>query len=338
MRVRVLATPGHTFTHLSYALAERSGAGETAVGVFTGGSLLYGATGRPDLLGPDHTDALVRHQHASARKLADALPDVTGPVVALPLRGRERLVGVVVVAARPDTEFSEEELDTLTAIASRAGLAIDNARLFAEQRDLAEGLQRSLLSRAPHPEGLEVAVCYEAAAHTAQVGGDWYDAFVLESGDTVVVVGDVVGHDTESAAAMGQMRSLLRGIAVHSEEGPADLLRGVDKVLHRLGSQTTATALVARISAEDDETGARSVRWSSAGHPPPAVRGADGDCRLLESGADDLLLGLEPMQIVLLFITVVVATLTVVPGRAKPIQGVVHLALMATFLFFSLVP
>ncbi len=52
----------------------------------------------------------------------------------------------------------------------------------------------------------------------------------------------------------------------------------------------------------------------------------------------DLLLGLEPMQIVLLFITVVVATLTVVPGRAKPIQGVVHLALMATFLFFSLVP
>ena len=75
MRVRVLATPGHTFTHLSYALAERSGAGETAVGVFTGGSLLYGATGRPDLLGPDHTDALVRHQHASARKLADALPD-----------------------------------------------------------------------------------------------------------------------------------------------------------------------------------------------------------------------------------------------------------------------
>ena len=229
-----------------------------------------------------------------AALVADALPDVTGPVVALPLRGRERLVGVVVVAAPVDADFSEEELDTLTAIASRAGLAIDNARLFAEQRDLAEGLQRSLLSRAPHPEGLEVAVCYEAAAHTAQVGGDWYDAFVLESGDTVVVVGDVVGHDTEAAAAMGQMRSLLRGIAVHAEEGPADLLRGVDRVLHRLGSQTTATALVARISADTDVQGRRRVRWSSAGHPPPAVRGPDGGCRLLESGADDLLLGLDP--------------------------------------------
>lgn len=71
MRITVLATPGHTFTHLSYALAD----GDEQVAVFTGGSLLYGATGRPDLLGPDHTDALVRHQHASAHKLASILPD-----------------------------------------------------------------------------------------------------------------------------------------------------------------------------------------------------------------------------------------------------------------------
>jgi hydroxyacylglutathione hydrolase len=73
MRVRVIHTPGHTFTHLSYALTEA----DEPVAVFTGGSLLYGATGRPDLLGPDHTDALVRHQHASAHKLAGTLPDET---------------------------------------------------------------------------------------------------------------------------------------------------------------------------------------------------------------------------------------------------------------------
>ena len=228
-----------------------------------------------------------------AALVLDALPDVAGPVVALPLRGRERLVGVVVVAAPGPGEFTDEELDTLSAIASRAGLAIDNARLFAEQRDLAEGLQRSLLSQAPHPDGLEVAVCYEAAAQTAQVGGDWYDAFVLESGDTVLVVGDVVGHDTEAAAAMGQMRSLLRGIAVHGEEGPADLLRGVDRVLSRLGAETTATALVARISGTPEPDGSRRVRWSSAGHPAPLVVDPDG-CRLLDSDAEDLLLGLDP--------------------------------------------
>ncbi|HEU5036834.1 MAG TPA: MBL fold metallo-hydrolase [Nocardioides sp.] len=73
MRVAVLATPGHTFTHLSYALTDAA-TGRWAA-AFTGGSLLYGATGRPDLLGPEHTDALVRHQHASAHRLADLLPE-----------------------------------------------------------------------------------------------------------------------------------------------------------------------------------------------------------------------------------------------------------------------
>ncbi len=75
MRVTALATPGHTFTHLSYALHDT--AKDEDVCVFTGGSLLYGATGRPDLLGEEHTDTLVRHQHASAHKLAALLPDET---------------------------------------------------------------------------------------------------------------------------------------------------------------------------------------------------------------------------------------------------------------------
>jgi glyoxylase-like metal-dependent hydrolase (beta-lactamase superfamily II)/rhodanese-related sulfurtransferase len=74
MRVTVLATPGHTFTHLSYALS----ADNRQVAVFTGGSLLYGSVGRPDLLGPDYTHALVRHQYASAQRLVADLPDTTG--------------------------------------------------------------------------------------------------------------------------------------------------------------------------------------------------------------------------------------------------------------------
>ena len=73
MRVRVLATPGHTYTHLSYVLEERG----TQTAVFSGGSLLFGSTGRPDLLGPDHTHDLVHHQYASAQRLAAELPDQT---------------------------------------------------------------------------------------------------------------------------------------------------------------------------------------------------------------------------------------------------------------------
>lgn len=73
MRLTVLATPGHTFNHLSYALKD----GDADLGIFSGGSLLFGATGRPDLLGAEHSDTLARHQHASAHRLADLLPDDT---------------------------------------------------------------------------------------------------------------------------------------------------------------------------------------------------------------------------------------------------------------------
>ena len=74
--VRVLATPGHTFTHLSYAVSP-AGGGEQDTVVFTGGSLLYGSTGRPDLLGAEHAEALARHQHASAHRLMEQLSDET---------------------------------------------------------------------------------------------------------------------------------------------------------------------------------------------------------------------------------------------------------------------
>jgi hydroxyacylglutathione hydrolase len=77
MRVRVLATPGHTFHHLSYVLDESDGDDWRPVGVFTGGSLLFGTTGRTDLLGREHAHDLAVHQHASARRLADLLPDGT---------------------------------------------------------------------------------------------------------------------------------------------------------------------------------------------------------------------------------------------------------------------
>lgn len=72
LRLRVVATPGHTFHHLSYVAY---GEGRTPLGAFTGGSLLYGSTGRTDLLGERHAAPLARRQHASARRLADLLPD-----------------------------------------------------------------------------------------------------------------------------------------------------------------------------------------------------------------------------------------------------------------------
>jgi len=71
MRLRVMHTPGHTHHHVSYVLTD---AGGQVQAVFTGGSMLYGATGRTDLVGPEHTDELTHAQYRSVRRLADELP------------------------------------------------------------------------------------------------------------------------------------------------------------------------------------------------------------------------------------------------------------------------
>jgi serine phosphatase RsbU (regulator of sigma subunit) len=132
-------------------------------------------------------------------------------------------------------------------------------------------------------------VRYTPAAEAAQVGGDWYDAFVQRDGATMLVIGDVIGHDSAAAAAMGQLRSLTRGIAYATGAGPAEVLAQVDKAMDGLEIDTIATALVARL-VRDEAAGTTTLSWSNAGHPPALLLGPDGRAQLLES--HDLLLGL----------------------------------------------
>jgi serine phosphatase RsbU (regulator of sigma subunit) len=108
-----------------------------------------------------------------------------------------------------------------------------------------------------------------------------------------VVIGDVVGHDTAAAAAMGQLRGLLRGIAHYSGAGPAEILRGLDEAMAHMHTETMATAAVARLERAGD-SGRRRLRWSNAGHPPPMVLGPDGDVTVLGGVMGDLMLGVDP--------------------------------------------
>jgi len=130
----------------------------------------------------------------------------------------------------------------------------------------------------------------------AQVGGDWYDAFVQPSGSTVLVIGDVVGHDTEAAAAMGQLRGLLRGIAYRDGVGPAQVLSDLDAAVEGLGMRTMATAAVAQVeqTREQRDAGLTTLRWSNAGHPPPLVLHTDGRVEALAADRPDLMLGVDP--------------------------------------------
>jgi serine phosphatase RsbU (regulator of sigma subunit)/PAS domain-containing protein len=217
--------------------------------------------------------------------------------VALSLQARGRTVGALSIyrgADRPPADA--DDVATMREVADRVALALDNSRLYEQQRRLAEGLQRSLLTAPPEPENAEIVVRYRPAVRAAEVGGDWYDAFLQPSGSVVVVIGDVVGHDTAAAAAMGQLRGMLRGIAYRDGAGPGAVLSELDAAIDGLGMDTMATAAIARVEQTDAERAAGTVRvrWSNAGHPPPLLIHLDGTIEELSTARAELMLGVDP--------------------------------------------
>jgi serine phosphatase RsbU (regulator of sigma subunit) len=192
---------------------------------------------------------------------------------------------------RPDRELLEA-FAALTAQALQRIRARDaeRAATYSAQR-LSEMLQRSLLTDPPEPNDLGIAVRYRPAAREAQVGGDWYDAFLTEGG-TTIVIGDVAGHDRTATAGMAQVRNVLRGVATTLGEPPAAVLTALDRALVQLGFRALTTAVLCQVD-DRPSAGGRVLRWSNAGHPPPVLVRPDGSAELLWR-TPDLLLGVRP--------------------------------------------
>nr|WP_281371891.1 PP2C family protein-serine/threonine phosphatase [Modestobacter versicolor] len=153
-----------------------------------------------------------------------------------------------------------------------------------------------MLTEPFQPTHCQIAVRYLPATGTAQVGGDWYDAFLQADGAVNLVIGDVVGHDTGAAATMGQLRSLLRGIAVAGGSDPAHVLDILDSGIVQLGLRTYATVGMGRLerTTEDVARGTARLRWASAGHPAPVVLDADGGLVDVPEVSGRLMLGVDP--------------------------------------------
>jgi serine phosphatase RsbU (regulator of sigma subunit) len=244
-------------------------------------------------------------EHVDWAHLERALPDPgaqqvlhaldLGSSAIVPLVGRGETLGALgLFTTVPRGPLSPAEVETAIENGRRAGLALHHARQFGQQRALADALQQSMLTDPPRPEHSEIVVRNRPAAAGAEIGGDWYDAFLQPDGATVLAIGDVVGHDIRAAAGMGQVRGLLRGISYSSSGTPAEVLAGLDRAVEGLALDTMATALVARLEPAGCEGGATLMRWASAGHPPPVVVTPDGEARLLEDAPADLLLGVSP--------------------------------------------
>ncbi len=154
-------------------------------------------------------------------------------VACLPLQVRDRLIGALTCTWEKPQEFDLSGLEVMLALAAQVAQSADRARLLEREREHSTALQRSLLSEPPPVDDCQVEVRYLPAAAAMQVGGDWYDVFPQVDGATMLVIGDVVGHDTAAAAAMGQVRGLMRGVA-WTGGGPAEVLRRVDEAVDGL--------------------------------------------------------------------------------------------------------
>jgi signal transduction histidine kinase/CheY-like chemotaxis protein len=135
--------------------------------------------------------------------------------------------------------------------------------LYAHQRTVAETLQRSLLpGRLPTEPYLAIAGHYAPSERTARVGGDWYDAVVLDDGSVVLTIGDVAGHGLAAAATMGQLRSAARSYALRAESAGA-MLVALNKLVYGFEDPSMVTCQVVWIDPQR-----RRMRLASAGHPP----------------------------------------------------------------------
>lgn len=211
--------------------------------------------------------------------------------VAIAVRGE--IYGDLYLSERRDGQpFDMHDENVVVALASAAGIAIEKVRLFERIRVGAEQFQRLLLPTLPDLRPFTAAAIYRPAAEPSQLGGDWYDAIPLSDDVVAVVIGDVVGHDLQAAAAMAAIRNMLRALVIDRSSPPGAVLSQLDRTLETVRNNRITTTTLARI--EPEGSGWR-LRWSTAGHVPPMLvtREHHVVCLLAEPG---LPLGVDTKQ------------------------------------------
>ncbi|MEA2412858.1 MAG: hypothetical protein QOC77_3419, partial [Thermoleophilaceae bacterium] len=191
-----------------------------------------------------------------------------------PLRARGRILGAITfVAAETHRTFTRDDVDLVEELARRAGLSVDNARLYTERSAIAHTLQAELLpSRLPDIPGVRVAVRYRAAGELNEVGGDFYDVFERRGGGWAFEIGDVSGKGAEAAAVTALARHTVRTASLQPAS-PSELLETLNDALlvQRAGSEF-CTVCLAALTLEERAT----LTVALGGHPPALVLRDDG--------------------------------------------------------------
>ncbi len=212
----------------------------------------------------------------------------------VPLSVGGQSFGTLVLLWPDQREFTEDDQITVTALTAHVAQAVQRAVLLQERMDASATLQGAMLTQLPVVDGVTLAAEYRPARARDKVGGDWYDAVVLSSGDISLMIGDVAGHDIAAASVMGELRSMLRALAWAVDDRPSAHVARLDRAMRDFDIDRFATLVFARIGQPDPESGVRTIRWTNAGHLPPVLVHPDGTAELLDDGQPaDVVLGVS---------------------------------------------
>jgi serine phosphatase RsbU (regulator of sigma subunit) len=201
----------------------------------------------------------------------------------------ELLATMTIISLHPGRPIAGEITETALSIAGQAALAIDNARLYGQQKAFADTMQRSLLPRAaPELPGLELGDVYESAARV-EVGGDVYDYLTLGDGRLAVVLGDVTGHGVDATADMAMAKYVFRSLA-REHPDPGRFLAAANEIV---SSEIAPGRFITMVELVLDAAGGE-VACASAGHPPPRLVLPDGTVTSI--AARGLALGIDAPQ------------------------------------------
>ncbi|RSN04390.1 peptidylprolyl isomerase [Nonomuraea sp. WAC 01424] len=199
--------------------------------------------------------------------------------VGLPLLAAGDALGALRFSFTRPQKISQEDGVFLEALAGQCALAVERATLFEREHRTAETLQRSLLpDRLPVVKGLVLAQRFRSGSRHVQVGGDWYDAFVLQDGRVAAVVGDVMGKGVKAAAGMGRIRNAMRALAL-TNPPPAAVVTGLDRVFEATEEEEQVTTLAYMVV--EPVTGEGTL--AMAGHPPPVLVSPQGTAILCDA-------------------------------------------------------
>jgi sigma-B regulation protein RsbU (phosphoserine phosphatase) len=199
------------------------------------------------------------------------------------------LATLTLVSLDPRRPITDDTLETAVAVAAQAALAVDNARLYGQQKAFTDSMQHALLPRRrPRLPGLELGAVYESSALLG-VGGDVYDYLQIDEGRLAIVLGDVTGHGIDAAADMAMAKFVFRSLARLYPEPGAFLAAANDVVVEEVGVGKFITMLYLTVDLARGE-----VACASGGHPAPRLIHPDGSVEKLD--ASGLVLGIEPGQ------------------------------------------